>query len=152
MDEGIRRVHEEDAQAVKRDFILLDLVGNANTHGSPTEDRVYSLDGVGIQRAEGPGVSFCRKCGAVSGTCACEPEVQELPEVVGDVGQLKPWQAVLANDTDDKRVLRLAKWIGETLRKGHKLGAAKYKYKACYQHWPTAATWAKAERIAREAT
>lgn len=135
----------------KADFILLDLVGNANTHGSPTEDRIYSLDGVGIQRAEGPGVSFCRKCGAVSGTCACEPEVQELPEVVGDASQLKPWQAVLANDTDDKRVLRLAKWIGETLRKGHKLGAAKYKYKACYQHWPTAVTWAKAERIAREA-
>jgi superfamily II DNA or RNA helicase len=130
----------------KRDFVLLDLVGNATTHGSPTEDRMYSLDGVGIQRLQGPGVSFCRKCGAVSGTCACEPEEQTPPEVVGDASQLKPWIAAMREEPDDRRVARLRKWFAEAEAKGHKPGAALFKFKAVYGHWPDARLRAEARR------
>lgn len=51
----------------KQDALLIDLTGASHAHGFPTEDRLYSLDGVGIARAnqaQSVSVSTCQKCGA----------------------------------------------------------------------------------------
>jgi hypothetical protein len=48
----------------KPDAILIDLVGAVLQHGLPTEDRVYSLDGVAIRRAS-PSLRQCPACGFV---------------------------------------------------------------------------------------
>jgi hypothetical protein len=44
--------------------ILIDLCGSTLIHGLPTEDRVYSLDGKGIQRTSLAPLRNCPKCGA----------------------------------------------------------------------------------------
>lgn len=51
----------------KSDALLVDLTGASHAHGFPTEDRLYSLDGVGIARAnqsQVASVTTCQKCGA----------------------------------------------------------------------------------------
>lgn len=56
----------------KQDALLIDLTGASHLHGLPTEDRLYSLDGVGIRR-KSQSVTTCQLCGASyeSGPTAC---------------------------------------------------------------------------------
>lgn len=56
----------------KQDALLIDLTGASHLHGLPTEDRIYSLDGVGIRR-KSQSVTTCQLCGASyeSGPTAC---------------------------------------------------------------------------------
>ena len=56
----------------KQDALLIDLTGASHLHGLPTEDRLYSLDGVGIRR-KSQSVTTCQLCGASyeSGPAAC---------------------------------------------------------------------------------
>lgn|SRR5512138_3730689 len=69
--------------------ILIDLCGSALTHGSPTEDRLYSLDGQPIRRSESaPTLHQCLACGwtwegasSACPTCGYEPPVRERPPV-----------------------------------------------------------------------
>lgn len=70
----------------KRDAILIDLTGATLTHGLPTEDREYSLDGEGIKRTSAAPLRNCIKCGAtvlaavrVCPECGFEPEPEEKP-------------------------------------------------------------------------
>lgn len=56
----------------KTDALLIDLPGVSHEFGSPTEDRIYSLDGVGIRLASAS-VTTCLHCGASyeTGPLAC---------------------------------------------------------------------------------
>ena len=48
----------------KRDALLIDLCGSSLTHGLPTEDRDYSLDGEGIsRRSTAQPLRVCQRCG-----------------------------------------------------------------------------------------
>ena len=130
--------------------LLLDLAGVANEHGSPTEDRVYSLDGTGIQRQGQAAEGFCRVCSLALTDCQCERDERGELVVVG--GQLEPWREAMKAEATDKRASRLARWLLDARAKGHKDGAAKFKYKAVYGHWPSAGVLADAEREVRRAT
>jgi superfamily II DNA or RNA helicase len=130
----------------KSEMLLLDLAGAAKEHGSPTADRVYSLDGVGIRlagAAQGP--TFCRTCAQPSEMCQCpkDPETG-LPVVVG--GELEPWKEAMRAEPASKQAQRLAKWMREAKEKGHKPGAALFKFKAVFGRWPDAGLRAQAER------
>lgn len=54
--------------------IVLDLVGASLTHGLPTADRTYSLDGKAIGLTQLPGLTVCAACGLtqLSGRKICE--------------------------------------------------------------------------------
>jgi len=130
----------------KKEALLLDLSGAANVHGSPTEDRKYSLEGIGIQRAgvAMPAGGFCRVCGRPL-PCQCVPADSSPMKVVG--GELAPWQKLLRRDPPDQRVLRLSKWVKEARAKGHKESSAYFKYKGVYGNWPDGKTVTEARRL-----
>lgn len=48
----------------KRHAICIDLVGARWSHGLPTEDRDYSLEGQGIRRSKNVPITTCQQCGA----------------------------------------------------------------------------------------
>lgn len=72
----------------KTEALLIDLVGASRVHGSPTENRVYSLTGTAIAREATESLRICLKCGntATSWTSKCpvcgfEPPKLEPAEV-----------------------------------------------------------------------
>ncbi len=124
----------------KASALLLDLSGVAQEHGSPTEDRIYSLDGSGIRRMTESVPTFCRQCGLLSAECSCEKDPETgLPIIVG--GELEPWREAMQREPEDKRVARLRKWVEEARNSTppKKVGWAFFKYKACFGHFPTMA-------------
>lgn len=133
----------------KREMLLLDLAGVSwqEGFGPPTADRVYSLDGAGIRLAgAAPAEPFCRTCAQPSSECQCpkDPETG-LPIVVG--GQLEPWREAMRAEPPSKQAQRLAKWLREAKEKGHKPGAALFKFKAVFGRFPDAGLRAVAERM-----
>ncbi|MFH1185104.1 MAG: DEAD/DEAH box helicase family protein [Chloroflexota bacterium] len=59
----------------KTSALLIDLPGASFIHGFPTDDRIYSLDGTAIRRAESaPALSQCLQCGAVYPAAPVCPE------------------------------------------------------------------------------
>lgn len=136
----------------KTGALVIDLCGSSIAHGHPSLDRTYHLDGVAIRQAgHADGVSFCRVCGAIlnppepCGECGASRD-RSYPVVVDKPLRVYAYQR-LAGDAPDVRVQRLAKWLHEAADRGHKAGAALYKFKACYRTWPTAAEKAKAAAI-----
>lgn len=122
----------------KTKMTLLDLSGAANLHGSPTCDREYSLDGVGIRQAgvEMPSGTLCAICGNPP-PCECGGREQTEMAITGSVRDLKPWISAMRAEPDDQRAIRLARWFRECERKGQKEARAKVRFKAVYDHWPS---------------
>jgi superfamily II DNA or RNA helicase len=130
----------------KDHYTLLDLCGVTHVHGSPTEDRVYSLEGVGIRLAR----AMPANVGATCKVCSSEPDENgrcpscghdaslQMPKVVGSVDDLKPWQKALQGKSVDERAVMLGKWWTAGRLKGHKDGAAMYRYKGSFKHFPPA--------------
>lgn len=54
--------------------ILIDLSGATHTHGMPTEDREYSLEGDGIRRIETGALRTCPECGCTAPSAPACPE------------------------------------------------------------------------------
>jgi superfamily II DNA or RNA helicase len=140
--------------AGKRDAILLDLRGVSHEHGRPEDDREYSLEGRGISLRD-PN-SYCPVCGAPRTppepctSCGYAPSGEDASKPDSFTGdKLKPYHAFRQTDDDAKRVERLARWLTDAARKGHKPGAAKYKFSAVYGNWPTAVEMAAANALAR---
>lgn len=129
----------------KSRYTLLDLCGVTHVHGSPTEDRVYSLEGVGIRLARAMPANVgatCKVCQSELNedgscpTCGSRDGVQELPKVVGSIDDLKPWQKALQTKTADERAVMLGKWWVAGRLKGHKDGHAMHRYKGTFRHYP----------------
>lgn len=136
----------------KTGALVIDLCGSSIAHGHPSLDRTYHLDGVAIRQAgHADGVSFCRVCGAIlnppepCGECGASRD-RSYPVVVDKPLRVYAYQR-LAGDAPEVRVQRLAKWLHEAADRGHKAGAALYKFKACYRTWPTAAEKSQAYAI-----
>ena len=123
----------------KSDMVLIDLRGVTNVHGAPDEPRIFSLVGKGIRRSEGDETRFCAICGAVltePGPCAecgvgAEPWVE--PKVVNE--PLVRYAGMRAKSPEQKR--EWWEWLkAEGMRKGHKPGAAYFKYRAVMNEEP----------------
>lgn len=128
----------------KVDCLLLDLHGVTYQHGRPEDDRIFSLDGRGIQRmgeSEYVEGSSCRVCGApiepgeACAECGTEPKPMRAPTVTGD--PLVKYAAKRSEDSD-KRAKTLARWIETARASGYKEGWPLAKYKAVYGEWPGA--------------
>ncbi len=147
----------------KTDCVVIDLQGISHDHGHPEDDREYSLEGRGISEPGSDEAKIVQRyCKVCSGplepddtVCpACGTECGGPPQVItGD--KLEPY-AWVRKDSDDKRAVRLAKWIEETVSKKKADGtpwketAALHKYKAVYGAWVPSGVLAEAKRILRE--
>ncbi len=140
--------------AGKREMLLLDLAGVSwqEGFGSPTADRVYSLDGAGIRLAGAePAEPFCRTCAQPSSQCTCarDPETG-LPIVVG--GQLEPWREAMRAEPPSKQAQRLARWLREATAKSYKPGWALQKFKWAFGRFPDSNLMAQARELSRAAS
>ncbi len=127
----------------KSDCVILDLRGVSHEHGKPEDERDYSLDGVGI-RLRDPN-SYCPVCGvartppAPCEACGYAPSGEDLAKPDKFTGDPLVKYAKLRAEADDARAKRLARWIADAERKGHKPGAWKHKFNAVYGMWPSKA-------------
>jgi len=127
--------------AGKSQLLVMDLSGVSHIHGSPTDDRIFSLDGIGIRLAANAGPRFCRACG-------------ELLEEVGPCGKCgrsrranvsdpkysrDPLEkfAKYKTDTEAERCERLAKFIRQERERGNKWNRALFRYRGVYGVAPT---------------
>jgi superfamily II DNA or RNA helicase len=131
----------------KTSALVIDLRGSVHEHGQPAEDRTYSLTGEAISTPTA-GPRHCPVCTSplklTDRTCACGWSVEEVeaPKVVST--PLVKF-AAKRRETDDQRAASLARWLNEAKVKGHKDGAAYYKYQAVYGGWPSTAIKTKAK-------
>jgi DNA repair protein RadD len=130
--------------------LVLDLRGVSHMHGTPDEDRTYSLDGIGIRRAADAGVRFCEQCGATLGDTGVCPQCSRAgtkalvtPHATGD--ELERF-AAKRQESQDKRVSTLARWLVAGRAKGWKDSASFFRFRAVYGYWPAQSVIAEAER------
>ena len=120
---------------------LIDLAGNYRTHGLPTEDRAYSLEGKAIRRAKIAKLRQCMACGAVAvawvgkcGECGYVTPMHRLPVRVHSEELLEVYNGddtpVEAKDTELERLL------AECRLKGHRIGWVKSRYKELFGRVP----------------
>jgi superfamily II DNA or RNA helicase len=120
----------------KSSMLLLDLAGVSHLHGSPLDDRIFSLDGVGMMLASQGGPRFCRACGELldeEGPCSrcgrsrrasvSSPKYSQDP--------LEKF-AHMQRDNDLVRAERLAKWIRQAREHGKDWRTSLYRYKGTY--------------------
>lgn len=115
---------------------LLDLTGVTHLHGSPLDDRIFSLDGVGMMLASQGGPRFCRACGELLGDDGpCPRCKRSRRQSVSDPKYSRdPMEkfARLQQDDEAKRAERLAKWIREARAAGHNPKRAEHRYRGTY--------------------
>lgn len=100
---------------------VIDLVGAANLHGLPDEDRVWSLDGAAVRRAEKlPAIMRCGACLALYRPAAVCPRCGEsranavrLPRVRTRAEKLEALSH-LPQETRDARYLRTLEHVART--------------------------------------
>lgn len=139
----------------KTHYTLLDLRGVVDTHGTPDDDREYSLEGIGISSGSGTGVvgaRLCKQCKFELGEldvcprCGCDCSL-EVPEDAGI--DLARWDAKRAADNSpDKRAQQVARWMRKFPGKKPQFYA--YRYKAVYGHWMPTEVAALATRLVNE--
>jgi superfamily II DNA or RNA helicase len=137
----------------KKRMILLDLAGVSHLHGLPTDDRIFSLEGMGMRLAN-QGPRFCRACGellAEEGPCPREGCGRSRRGAVSDPKYSRdPLAKYSKYATDDEatRVRRLAKFLREGRAKGYRDGWAFGRYRGTYQAAPPAKIVAVARAMA----
>jgi superfamily II DNA or RNA helicase len=136
---------------------LLDLAGVSHLHGTPVEDRIFSLDGFGMTRASEAGPRFCRACGELLeevGPCPRAGCGRSRRGAVKDPKYSRDPLAKFARfktDTEGERVQRLVKFMLDATRAGRKWQSALYRYKGTYSVAPPAKIVKVALEMTREA-
>lgn len=123
----------------KTRMVLLDLAGVSHLHGLPTDDRIFSLEGMGIRLAS-PGPRFCRACGELLGEEGpCTKCGRSRRKAVTDPQYSKdPLEKYSRYQTDDEatRATRLARFLRQARANGYRDGWAFGKYRGVYQAAP----------------
>lgn len=118
----------------KTSAMVLDLAGVSHVHGSPLDEREYSLDGVGITTKQAAMCSFCRLCGneLQPGEPCSVCGSQRMTEAFGYTGDPMEKYAKIRTDSESERAERLYRFLKQAADKGYKPGWAIHKYKAVY--------------------
>lgn len=121
---------------------ILDLHGSSHDFGAPDDDRDYHLDGDAIRSKTGPNpFRHCLGCGVTleGGATVCDLCGITKPELVApDVVNAKLVKfAAKRREGNTDRAKTLARWMMDAEAKGHKIGAAFYKYQAVYNEKPS---------------
>jgi superfamily II DNA or RNA helicase len=125
---------------------LIDLAGNVNDHGLPTDDREYSLTGDPIQHRNNPDSLWqCKSCGYITATCPPDrrcPDCSALmPEPKAQRIQRERLRRIehaqRATESEKTASYRALRELAQA--RGYKPGWAGYRFKARYGHWPRTA-------------
>lgn len=121
----------------KQKALLLDLWGSIHLHGPPDEERVYSLDGIGISRRAKLKTPLCAVCGMVKlhkacVSCGYETETK-VPRVVAT--PLVKY-AAKRRETSAEKAASLTAWLWQARQNQWKVGWAYSKYRAVYGTYP----------------
>jgi len=120
---------------------LFDLAGVSHVHGSPLDERVYSLDGIGMRLAKDAGPRFCRACGGLLEEVGPCPKCKRSrrSSVSDPIYSRDPIAKFAKFRTDDEatRIKRLVKFIGEARARGHHWKSAIHRYKGTYSVPPS---------------
>lgn len=131
------RPHEK-----RGDAMIIDLCGSSWTHGTPADEREWTLDGEGIRKKkqEQAPERFCPSCGVLMdkdatecGECGKLGQAMLTPEVTG--AKLVKYEG-MRKKSPTERAKSLRKWMTEAEMAGHKIGKAFYKYKAVFGEYP----------------
>lgn len=127
----------------KHRALLIDLVGAVHTHGLPTDERTYSLDGKAISSVEAlPALTQCAECGAVwrgaSRECPRCKYVLPPPEEpkVRPREMTEYRRPIRAHAPQAERDRKLAEWIKIAQERGYKRGWVIHKYQSVYGTLP----------------
>lgn len=134
----------------KTDALLVDLRGVSHEFGRPDDDRLFSLEGRGIRRADD--TVYCPVCGAMrvpgEGCDACgwipTGEPMKGDTVTGD--PLVKYAKKRA-EGDDDRARTLARWLAVAHAKGYKPGWVYAKFRAVYGTAPSPEVVAAARSV-----
>lgn len=126
----------------KSKALILDLHGSSHDFGAPDDDRDYHLDGDAIRsKLSVNPFRHCIGCGVtiegdatICDLCGIAKPELTAPDVV-NVKLVK--FAAKRREGNIDRAKSLARWMGDAVAKGHKMGAAFHKYKAVYAEKPT---------------
>lgn len=97
------RVLRPSTDTHKRDAIVLDLVGSSRKHGSPVDDRLYSLDGSGIERTQDADVDGAEAVAEDDEENAIGCRTIDAPDVVDEELEIVS-RGALADGEEPKRV------------------------------------------------
>ena len=128
----------------KRRALILDLVGAAHKHGLPADDRVYSLAGRPIQRAENAEpIRQCGACGAVFAAAGklcprCGTIVPRPPTPAEKQARLERIRTVATTSDKQRSFDRLR---AQAQARGYAAGWIAHRFKAIYGHWPDHRLW-----------
>jgi DNA repair protein RadD len=134
----------------KTDCLLLDLRGVSHEHGEPADDHVFSLDGTGI-RLKDPN-RYCPVCGSERTDNGCTV-CQWVPAGDGGIdpdtitGDPLVKYAAKRQESDEERVLTLARWMREQRAKSFKEGWVRHKFFVVYNNWPAEALMRQARHL-----
>jgi superfamily II DNA or RNA helicase len=120
---------------------LFDLAGVSHVHGTPVDDRVFSLEGVGMKLARDAGPRFCRACGGLLAELGPCPKCKRSrrSSVSDPIYSRDPIAKFARYKTDDEgiRILQLARFMVQAREAGHHWRWATFKYKGMYQVAPS---------------
>ncbi len=126
----------------KSRLLIIDLHGSSWVHGAPDDDRQWELEGEALKKSKEKNPErWCAGCGVLleGDATICDLCQEARPELVPPTVvniKLVKYAAKLREDPT-KRAETLARWIMIGQAKGHKYGAAFFKYKAVYDVPPT---------------
>ena len=118
----------------KASALLLDLRGITYVHGMPEDERIYSLEGRGISRAQ---EAHCIVCSALleggypCGACGYAPTQAETAETVVTGEPLVKFARKIA-EGPVQRWETLLRWVDQCVARGWKLGSVRHKWRAVY--------------------
>lgn len=139
----------------KKRATLLDLRGVSHVHGSPTEDRIYSLEGRAIRRkADLADARYCPVCSAlridndpICPECGVEKAAVLPPRVVNAKLEKRVY---VPKATEQEKAKKLATLLIEGKSKGYKKNWPHVRYQILFGSWPAApmvsAAWALTKR------
>lgn len=133
--------------------IILDHAGCAHEHGLPSDAREWSLDGR-VKRAASVSVRTCPRCylALPGGTPECDcgyvfpVEVREVSELRREDGELVE-AASRTTATMDERCKTYEGMLGDSARRGRKVGYARHRYRELFGIWPAGGRLKALERV-----
>lgn len=136
----------------KTDCLIIDHANNHHVHGYPEEKDTYDLS-AGLHKRKDPPrfkcpkcrsplsgrPNFCPTCGADVRAAQDKAELEHVPEIEVDLEVIKPRASC------SEAAMFYARLVRECREKGHKPGAALFRFKHRYNRFPTTR-----ERLAAE--
>ncbi len=103
------------AETGKTRCTVLDLRGSVHLHGLPDDDRVWSLEGAAVRRAETmTALRRCTECGAIFRPAVRCPRcgvaaarAPQLPQALSRAEKLERWNAIAPSERDARYLARL---------------------------------------------